>query len=151
MFVAVGLVGIVMAEEGKEGADAGKGKGHRGCPDKAEMMKKFDKDGDGKLSDAEKAEMKKEWESKKAAHEAEMLKKFDKDGDGKLSEAEKEEMMKERKAAMEAAMLKKFDKDGDGKLSDTEKAEMEKAMKEHHKGMKKGDAKGCGAEKKEGV
>jgi len=148
MLVAAGLVGVVIAEEGKEGCDGKKGEGHKGGPDKAELLKKFDKDGDGKLNDAEKAEMKKAFEARR---EAEMLKKFDKDGDGKLSDAEKEEMEKARaarKAKFEAAMLKKFDKDGDGKLSDAEREEAKKAMGEHHKG-KKGE--GCGGEKKEGV
>ena len=50
----------------------------------AHIIEKFDKDGDGKLSDEERAEIRKE-----------MMAKFDKDGDGKLSP-------EERKAAMEA-------------------------------------------------
>lgn len=51
---------------------------------KAEILKKFDKDGDGKLSDAEKKTLR-----------TEMLKKFDKDGDGKLSYAEKKTLRAE--------------------------------------------------------
>ncbi len=50
-------------------------------------MKRFDKNGDGKLDDAEKAEA-------KAAREQmreEALKRFDKDGDGKLNDAERAE------------------------------------------------------------
>ena len=47
----------------------------------AEMLKKFDKDGDGKLSDDEKATMKAEREAKHAA----LLAKYDADKNGKLS------------------------------------------------------------------
>ena len=65
---------------------------------KAEMLKKFDKDGDGKLSDAEKATLRAEIQSLQGGKDrrqwtperrAEMLKKFDKDADGKLSDDER--------------------------------------------------------------
>ena len=56
----------------------GEGRGGRGG------MKRFDKDGDGKLSDEEKAEMEKTRQ--------EMMKKFDTDGDGKISKEEREKM-----------------------------------------------------------
>jgi hypothetical protein len=62
---------------------------HRKPP--AELIAKFDKDGDGKLNDDEKAAMKAAMEERRK----EMLTKFDKDGDGKLNE-------EERKAAREA-------------------------------------------------
>ncbi len=52
-----------------------------------ELLKKYDKDGDGKLSDAEREQMHKD-------HMAEMLKKYDTDGDGKLSDEEKAKMPK---------------------------------------------------------
>ena len=83
-----------------------------------EALKAHDKDGDGKLSEDERA----------AAREAWQLKRYDKDGDGKLSE--------EEKAAAEEAKKKftaKFDKDGDGKLSEDER----KAMRESHRKRKK--------------
>ena len=62
---------------------------HRKPP--AELIAKFDKDGDGNLNDDEKAAMKAAMEERRK----EMLTKFDKDGDGKLNE-------EERKAAREA-------------------------------------------------
>ncbi len=49
------------------------------------MLKKFDKDGDGKLSTEERKALMK-------SRKAEMLKKFDKDGDGKLSAEERKAM-----------------------------------------------------------
>ena len=54
-------------------------------------MKKFDKDGDGKLSEDERAELRKAMDARRK----EFMAKFDKDGDGKLNE-------EERKAAMAA-------------------------------------------------
>lgn len=94
---------------------------------KAAMLKKFDKDGDGKLSEEEKAAMKAEMQKRRgeggkgpdAARRAEMMKKFDKDGDGKLSE--------EERAAMRAEMQKKRSEGGkgkaDGKAKPKKKAE----------------------------
>ena len=119
-----------LAEDAPAGG-CGKGSACDKCPktDKGETLKKFDKDADGKLSDAEKADMKAAWEAKRAERHKEILAKYDKDGDGTLSDEEKKAMHEARKAEMQ----KKFDKDGDGKLSDEEKAEMDKAMK-HHKG-----------------
>ena len=133
--LALGLCADEPAEK-----PAGKSGEHKDGPGgfmREEMVKKFDKDGDGKLSDEEKAAAKTEMEAKRA----EMHKEFDKDGDGKLSDDE-------RKAMHEAYMLKKFDKNGDGKLSDEEKATAEAARKEMEakrgKGHGKGEGKGKG-------
>lgn len=121
-----------------------KGKGDKpGRPSREEMMKKFDKDGDGKLSDEEKAEIRKAMANRTPP--AHILEKFDKDGDGKLSDEEKAGMRKE--------MMAKFDKDGDGKLSPEErKAAMEARSKgAGGKGQKpggKGKGKGKKAESK---
>ena len=85
---------------------------------KEAMLKKFDKDGDGKLSDEEKAAMKAEMKKRRAEggakggnaeRRAEMMKKFDKDGDGKLND--------EEKAAMRAEMQKRREAGG-GKPKD---------------------------------
>ncbi len=73
--------------------------------DNERLIKQFDKDGDGKLSESEKT-------AAKAAMD-ERIKRLDTDGDGKLSE-------KERKAGREQ-MMKKLDTDGDGKISDEER------------------------------
>jgi Ca2+-binding EF-hand superfamily protein len=114
--------------------------GHMMSPEAMKaLVAKFDKDGDGKLNDAEKA----------AAREAEMLKRFDKDGDGKLNDAEKTaaETFKKEMDARRAEMIKKFDKDGDGKLSDDEKKAAHEAFKKSHEGGK-GDKAGKGKEEK---
>ena len=109
----------------KEGGQKDRGP-KRGGDFHKEMMAKFDKDGDGKLSEDERAEAKAAHEARreemKARHE-EMKKKFDADGDGKLSP-------EERKAAFEAQlasgdlpphMMKRIDTDGDGTVSDAER------------------------------
>lgn len=75
---------------------------------KAEMLKKFDKDGDGKLSDTEKKTLRAEMQSRQGGKDrrqwtpeqrAEMLKKFDKDGDGKLSDDERNAAREAMKAS----------------------------------------------------
>ena len=71
-----------------------KGKGDKpGRPSREEMMKKFDKDGDGKLSDEEKAEIRKTMANRTPP--AHILEKFDKDGDGVISFEEFEAFMNE--------------------------------------------------------
>lgn len=87
--------------------------GEQGAEGKARgrevMIKRFDKNGDGKLSDDEKAEAQKVLKAKKG--EARPA--------GKLTEA-----------------MKKLDADGDGKLSDEEKAAGKKGLAEKRKGKK---------------
>ena len=103
--------------------DENKRPGRQGPP--PEVVKEFDKDGDGKLSDAERAEMRKVMETRMEERRKEMLEKFDTDKDGKLSPEEREKA----REANRAEMLKKFDKDGDGKLSEEERKDMPKPMR----------------------
>ena len=97
----------------EEGGEEGKRGDRKGRPLPKHVIEKYDTDKDGTLSEAEKAEMRKAWEARRA----EFMKKYDTDGDGKLSE-------KEREAAREArkkAMLEKYDTDKNGELSEEEK------------------------------
>jgi hypothetical protein len=122
----------------REGRPAGPGGpggpgGQRPVP--AEVLKEFDKDGDGKLSDDERKAMREAMQARAEERRQEMIKKYDKDGDGKLSEEERKTMMEEQRAAMEARraeMMKKYDKDGDGKLNEEERAAM---LKDNPQGM----------------
>ena len=76
---------------------------------KAEMLKKFDKDGDGKLSDTEKTTLRAEMQNRRGGgrdrkqwtpeQRDEMLKKFDTDGDGKLSQEERDTAREAMKAS----------------------------------------------------
>ena len=82
-------------------------------PTRKELIQKFDKNGDGKLDDAERAQMKAAFEAKRAEHHKEMLAKYDTNKDGKLDAAEK-------KVMRDAKLTERFqamDKDGDGKLT----------------------------------
>ncbi|OGK05261.1 MAG: hypothetical protein A2W80_07030 [Candidatus Riflebacteria bacterium GWC2_50_8] len=110
--------------KGQRGPKGGQGMRDGKMPE--EMLTKFDTDGDGSLSDTEKAAMQTAMKAEMEAKKAEMLTKFDTDGDGSLSDTERQAMQTARKADMQAKMLEKFDTDGDGTLSDTEKAAMEK-------------------------
>ncbi|HSR97861.1 MAG TPA: EF-hand domain-containing protein [Kofleriaceae bacterium] len=77
------------------------------------VIQKFDKNGDGKLDEAERADMKAAFAAKRAEHHKEMLAQYDTNKDGKLDDAER--------AAMRDAKLterfKKMDANGDGKLT----------------------------------
>ena len=102
-----GAAGIAAAHGG---ADAG------GGTHKAEILTKYDANGDGKLDDAEKAKMKADFQAKRAARKADMLAKFDANKDGKLEPAERQAM----KAEMSAKRFAKLDTNGDGVLSKDE-------------------------------
>lgn len=88
VFLGLGSASSVLANCGSCAGDKAKADGAK---KHEEMVKKFDKDGDGKLNDTEKAAA---HDAMKAAHEKKMLEKFDADKDGKLSDAEKAEMEK---------------------------------------------------------
>ncbi len=82
---------------GGPGANGGEGGKRRG---REAMIKRFDKNGDGKLSDDEKAEAQKELKDKKgdgrpAGKLTEAMKRLDTDGDGKISDEEKAAAKKE--------------------------------------------------------
>jgi len=101
-------------------------------PDRSKVrpvVKRCDKDGDGKLSDDEKAAAEAARQARHAEIRAKLLELFDADDDGRLNK-------EERKAAQDTRMelrweslpdevkerlTRRFDKDDDGKLSDKER------------------------------
>jgi Ca2+-binding EF-hand superfamily protein len=106
-----------------------------------DLIQRFDKNGDGRLDEDEKAaahaEMRREGKGEgerggRAEMRKKLLKRFDKNGDGKLNEAERAEAEKAVKQFKERRdeFLKRFDKDGDGTLNDEERAAAEKARQE---------------------
>jgi Ca2+-binding EF-hand superfamily protein len=109
MFTKLKLALLIAAPlAGAAGYAAAEGVGHR-----KEAVQKFDKNGDGKLDDAERAELKAAFAAKRAEHHKEMLAKFDTSKDGKLDDAE-------RAAMREAKLTERFrtmDANGDGKLT----------------------------------
>ena len=70
----------------------------------ADPLKKYDKNGDGKLDDKEKAELHKDLEAQRKQAMADLLKKYDKNGNGKWDEDERlarqEDLRKEREAQL---------------------------------------------------
>jgi len=131
-----------------DGKDAGK---HR-RPSKEEILKKFDKDGDGELSEEEKAAMKEAMEKHRGKHgkggrpsKEEMLKKFDADGDGKLNKEERTAAREAMKKRFREEALKRFDKDGDGELNEEERAAAKEAAKK-----RRGGRDGAGKDGREG-
>ena len=131
----------------------GKKGGPDGRPSREQMLKKFDKDGDGKLSEDEKGELRKVMASRGRKLPPHLMEKFDKDGDGKLNEDERAEARKAMEARRQE-MIEKFDKDGDGKLNPEERRAAMAARpkpgegkKPEGKVKKSGDGKG---KKKEG-
>jgi Ca2+-binding EF-hand superfamily protein len=122
----------------------------RGFQPSPEDLKKYDKDGDGKLSGEEVTAM-------REARQKEMLEKYDADKDGKLNEEETKKMRAENPGrgfgggfgggaggAFQPTpeVLKKYDKDADGKLSDEERrawfADRQKEMLEKYDADKDG-------------
>jgi len=134
LYVATLLVATVCMAQDKP-ATPKSHEGMRGHAMPKEVIAKFDKDGDGKLNEAE---MKAAREGMRGhAMPKEVIAKFDKDGDGKLNEAE----MKAAREARQAEMLKKYDKDGDGKLTDAEKKVMREDFMKRHEAAKDAKAK----------
>lgn len=93
-----------------------------------DMIKRFDKNGDGRLDaaelkEAEKARQLVEKNGGVDKFRQLVLKRFDKNHDGHLDDTERAAADKFR-----AEQVKKFDKDGDGQLNDDEKAAALKAF-----------------------
>ena len=175
--VTLGLATHAFAAPG----DGEKKPGGPGGPGREAMIKKFDKNGDGKLDQDEMKAAREAMGDRKPGAGApggkpgeggrpspeqmkELMKKFDKNGDGKLDDGEKaaarESFMKMRGGAgapggkpgeggpNREAMIKKFDKNGDGKLDDGEKAAAKEAFeKMRAAGGKPGEGKKPGGKK----
>lgn len=137
-----------MTDPGAKPAAAGRMKKNH-----EELIRLYDKNGDGRLDEDEKAAAHKAMRMEGGGGEKDrrkkILKVFDKDGDGRLNDAERAEAEKAR-AMLEKnggpgkfrdQALKRFDKDGDGQLNETERAAAEKFRAEQ---IKKFDADGDG-------
>ncbi len=166
-----------MKRRGGPGKD-GKGRPGKGRPgrfDRQAILKRFDKNGDGKLDEAERQAAREAFMKRRGGpgkdgkgrpgkgrpgqfDRAAILKQFDKNGDGKLDEAERqaarEAFMKRRggpgKAGKgrpgkgrpggldRAAILKQFDKNGDGKLDEAERQAAREAFMKRRGGRDRG-------------
>ncbi len=106
----IGTCNFAAAQDAPPAAPTPKIRPQREVP--ADVLKKYDKDGDGKLSPDEVKAM-------RDARKAETLKKYDKDGDGKLSDEERQ-AMKDDIETRRKALLEKYDANKNGKLDPDE-------------------------------
>ncbi len=84
--VAAASLGIVSLAAADDSAEDGKCEGKRGGKHHGAKLEKYDKNGDGKLDDAERKQL----EADHAARAAERFKKLDVDGSGSISKKEAE-------------------------------------------------------------
>ncbi|HEY5922714.1 MAG TPA: hypothetical protein VIV11_13625 [Kofleriaceae bacterium] len=97
---------------------------------------KFDRNGDGTVDAAEKAERHAAMKAKRTEMKQQMLLKFDANKDGKLDKTERIVMKDE----MAAAAFKRLDKDGNGSLS-LDEFKQGKRFGKHHRGARRGGMK----------
>lgn len=99
------------------------------------ILKKFDKDGDGKLNAEEKAAFKEERKKRKAKVKAKITQRFDTDGDGELNQEEQKnahETMKKERKEIRAAVFKQFDTNGNGQIDKEERKGIRKWIKANY-------------------
>ena len=89
---------------------------------RAEYTKRWDKDGDGEVSEKEREAMRASYRAESEARRAAFTKTWDTDGDGQLNEKERDTMRTKMRENMEAHR-KKMDLNGDGDVSREEDRE----------------------------
>lgn len=143
----------------------------------ADVIKQYDKDGDGQLNDSEREAMRGAMAARFGGQAgqpgqggpgrggfnfAEVLKEYDKDGDGQLSDTEREAMRSAMAArfggqgapgggrAPSEEMIKRFDANGDGQLDETERAAMRASRQRGPGGQDGENSRGPGGQRQEG-
>jgi Ca2+-binding EF-hand superfamily protein len=113
----------------------------------ADMLERFDKDGDGELNDEERQAAREAFRAEREARrQAWLLEQYDKDGDGVLNEEEQAQLdadreareaeRAKREAENKQRALEAYDADGDGELSEAEKQEGRQARREYMMGQR---------------
>jgi len=121
--ISASLAGVAFAREGRGRGGPGD---NGGPPSPRELERKFDKNNDGKLDDAERAAMHAGLKARHDEHHKKMLAQFDKNRDGKLDDAERTAMMDQKVTEH----FQKLDTDGNGAVT---LAELKAGMKLRHK------------------
>ncbi|MHC4667725.1 MAG: EF-hand domain-containing protein [Planctomycetota bacterium] len=79
---------------------------------RAELIQKYDANGDGQLDETERAKLRED-------RRAKILEEFDTDGDGQLGQEERQAAHAKSRERRRAKILEKFDANGDGQLDET--------------------------------
>ena len=139
--------------------------------DRRELLKRFDKNGDGRLDEEERAAARRQRGKKGKGRFAEVLKRFDKDGDGKLNDEERAQARRAREQGNPQRggagrrrpeqprlnaqnIMRRFDKDGDQKLNREELSALLQALRRQRAdagrqgGGRGGQKKGRGGQQK---
>jgi hypothetical protein len=91
---------------------------------RAEAIRRFDSNGDGELSEEERAAARADWDARSADFRNLMVRRYDTDGDGELSREERaaaREEGREIRREIRDRVLPQYDADGDGELNDAER------------------------------
>lgn len=114
--LSAGSLGVAFARDDRGGPP----------PAPKELIRKFDKNNDGKLDDSERAAMHADFKARHQEEHKKVLAQFDKNKDGKLDDAEREAMMDQKVTEH----FKQLDTDGNGAVT---LAEFKAGMKLRHK------------------
>jgi len=114
--------------EARPPAREGRPEGERGGFNREEMMKRFDKDGDGELNEEERQAIREEFGNRRGRGDDQMrqliMRRYDTDGDGELSDAEREVAradFTQMREQIQAKIVPQYDLDGDGELNEQER------------------------------
>jgi hypothetical protein len=118
-YLAIGaLLGSATCLVAQDQQERQERRGQRGAPS-PEMIKEFDKDGDGQLSDEERTAMREAMRTRMEQARKAALEKYDANKDGQLDQDER--------AKMREDLTKEFDKDGDGQLNQEERRALQQS------------------------
>jgi len=118
--------------DGRGGDQRGGDRGRGGWQPSAEALKAHDKDGDGKLNDAERGAY---FQARRDEWRKQMTERYDTNKDGRVDDKERQaaraDYMKRQLEERKKRHFERFDANKDGKLDVEEQAGLEKHNKEH--------------------
>lgn len=119
--IALALAGTLAVQAQEAPPEGGqrerRGPGNRPTP--PEVLKEFDKDGDGKLNDEEAKAARTAMQARREEARKKMLEQYDTDKDGKLNEEERKKMQEDMQAKRKA-LVDKYDANKNGRLDPEE-------------------------------